>query len=129
MPLQVVNGAALMCTFGLAPSTLVVLPIHRTFGGGQPAANIMDHMPMENIMPFGMCTSLANPEVASATAAAMGALTPMPCVPVVPAPWVPGADQTVIDNFPSLNMPCTCECTWGGVISITDPGEVTINVE
>jgi hypothetical protein len=118
-----------MCTFGLAPSSLTVLPTHRTNGDSQPAANIMDHIPMVNIMPFGMCNTPTNPQVAAATAAAMGALTPQPCIPVVPAPWMPGAPQTMIDGAPALNQPCTCMCQWGGVISITVPGEMTINVE
>jgi len=29
MPMQVVNGAQLQCSFGLAPSNLVVLPMNR----------------------------------------------------------------------------------------------------
>ena len=91
MPFHVCNGATLMCSFGMAPSTMVVLPIHRMLTSNQPAANINDHIPMTNIMPFGMCMTPSNPEVASATAAALGVLTPMPCMPVTPAPWVPGA--------------------------------------
>ncbi|WP_114860443.1 DUF4280 domain-containing protein [Azospirillum brasilense] len=125
MPMQVVNGATLQCSFGMAPSTLVVLPVHRTMAGNQPAANIMDHQPMVNILPFGMCTSLANPAVASATAAAMGALTPMPCVPNTPAPWVPGAPTVILDSAPALDHPSKCMCVWAGVISIANPGQTT----
>ena len=40
MPMQVVNGAQLMCTFGSVPSILQVLPIHRTLCENQFAANI-----------------------------------------------------------------------------------------
>jgi hypothetical protein len=72
MPFQVCNGATMMCTMGMAPSTLVVLPVHRVLTDNQPAANIMDHVPMVNIMPFGMCISPANPTVAAATASALG---------------------------------------------------------
>jgi hypothetical protein len=75
----------------MAPSSLVVLPKNKTFTNQVPDANIMDHVPMVNIMAFGMCTSPANPTGASATAAALAALTPMPCVPNTPAPWVTGA--------------------------------------
>jgi hypothetical protein len=50
----------LQCTWG-APSSLVVLPVNRVMTSFVPAANIMDHKPMVNIMPFGMCTSPANP--------------------------------------------------------------------
>jgi hypothetical protein len=97
--------------------------------GSQPAANIMDYVPMLNIMPFGMCITPTNPEVASATAAALGVPTPMPCIPVVPAPWTPGAIQTTLDEFPSLDNISTCMCTWGGVITITFAGQVTVEID
>ena len=125
MPFHVCNGAILQCSFGVAPSTLVVLPINRMLTSSQPAANIMDHIPMVNIMPFGMCTSLANPMVASATAAAMGVLTPMPCVPVTPTPWTPGSPTVVLGAVPALDDPSVLMCTWGGVITVVFPGEVT----
>src|SRR5579875_3102013 len=112
---NVVNGAALMCTFGVAPSTLVVLPQNRVMVGGVPAANINDHIPMTNIMPFGMCTTPSNPTVAAATAAALGVLTPMPCIPATVAPWVPGAPTTLIGNMPAVTSSCQLMCTWGGV--------------
>lgn len=128
MPQQVVAGAVTMCTFGMAPSTLNVLPVNKTLTGGPPAATIMDNVPIVNIVPFSMCMSPANPAVAAATAAAMGVLTPMPCVPVIPAPWMPGAPTVLIGNFPALDNTCTCLCTWGGVISITFPGQVTTMV-
>ncbi|HVC63012.1 MAG TPA: DUF4280 domain-containing protein [Acetobacteraceae bacterium] len=123
MPMQVVNGAQLACTFGAAPSVLTVLPVNCTMADSMPAANIMDYVPMENIMPFGMCTSIANPEVASATAAALGVLTPMPCVPVTSAPWAPGAPTVMIANQPALDSTSKCMCNWAGVISVVMPGQ------
>jgi len=126
MAQEVVSGAMTMCTFGLAPSTLNVLPTNMTMAGGPPAANIMDFIPMVNIMPFGMCISLANPAVAAATAAALGVLTPMPCIPVTTAPWTPGSPTVLLGNFPALNNTSICMCAWAGVISITFPGQVTV---
>jgi hypothetical protein len=125
MPMQTCMGATLQCSFGLAPSSLVVLPINRTLTSNVPAANIMDHIPMTNIMPFGMCTCPANPAVAAATAAALGVLTPMPCVPVTPAPWVPGAPNVLIANMPALDNTSKLMCIWGGVIQIVVPGQMT----
>ena len=125
MPMHVCSGAVLHCTFGVAPSTLVVLPVNRMMTSFMPAANIMDHVPMVNIMPFGMCTSIANPSVAAATAAAMGVLTPMPCIPVTPAPWVPGAPKVLLGNMPALDDTSTLMCAWAGVISVVYPGQVT----
>ncbi len=125
MPMHVCSGAMLQCSFGLAPSTLMVLPVNRMMTSNMPAANIMDNKPMVNIMPFGMCTSPANPTVAAATAAALGVLTPMPCIPVTPAPWAPGAPTVLLGNMPALDNTCKLMCTWGGVIQIVNPGQVT----
>src|SRR5215471_347599 len=73
MAQQVSMGAMMMCSFGVAPSTLVVV-VPTVLGQGPPAANIMDNIPIANIPPFGMCQSMANPTVAAATAAALGVL-------------------------------------------------------
>ncbi len=125
MPIHVCMGATLMCTFGTAPSSLVVLPTNNSMTSYVPAANIMDNVPMVNILPFALCTSLANPAVASATSAAMGVLTPMPCVPVIPAPWVPGSPTVILGNMPALNDTCKLMCAYGGVIQVTLPGQAT----
>lgn len=128
MPPIANTGTMMMCSFGVAPGALNVLPVNKTMAGGAPAANIMDHKPMVNIPPFAMCMSLANPMVASATAAAMGVLTPMPCIPMTMAPWTPGSPTVTIGNLPALNISCKCMCNWGGVISFTGPGAPTVQV-
>src|SRR5215510_12101820 len=114
MPLQVVNGARLTCVFGSAPSSLVVLALNRTQDEEQYSATVHDHVPMVNIMPFGLCMSPSNPQVAAATAAAMGVLTPQPCVPATASPWTPGSPTVVIGGQPALTNLSKCMCTWGG---------------
>jgi hypothetical protein len=121
-------GASMMCTFGAAPSSLVVLPTNRVLTNQVPDANIMDHIPLVNIMPFGMCVSPSNPTVAAATTAALGVLTPMPCVPATPMPWVTGAPTVLLGNFPTLDNVSQLMCIWGGVIIFTAPGETTVMV-
>jgi hypothetical protein len=96
--------------------------------GGTPAATIMDHIPIANIPPFGMCICPANPMVAAATAAALGVLTPMPCLPVIPAPWAPGSPTVMIGKIPALNNTCQAMCAWGGMIAIVTPGQFTVMV-
>ena len=125
MPIQVVNLASLACVFGVAPSVLMITPEKRVMSGMQPAANIMDFVPMKNIMPFGMCTTPSNPMVAAATAAAMGVLTPQPCIPVVVSPWKVGAISVLIGGMPALDNISTNLCMWGGLITITNPGQAT----
>ncbi len=122
----VTAGAMTMCTMGVAPSSLVVLPIHRVLGPA-PVANIMDNAPFLNVLPFGMCTSLANPTVATATAAALGVLTPMPCTPMPVAPWVPGVPTVLVDNLPAVDNSCKLICAFGGSISVTSPGQMTVS--
>lgn len=127
MGIAVSGGAMLMCSFGMAPGQLMVLPKNMVLHK-MPLANIMDNIPMVNILPFGMCSSLANPTVAAATAAAFGVLTPMPCIPVTTAPWIPGSPTVLIKNMPALNNSCKLMCNWGGVIQITNPSVTTIMV-
>jgi hypothetical protein len=125
MSLPVVMGAMLQCSFGTAPATLMVLPEKRVLVENRPVANIMDNKPFVNILPFVMCMSLANPITAAQTAAALGVLTPGTCIPVIPAPWVPGAPTALIANMPALTNMSKCMCAYGGVIQITNPGATT----
>ena len=125
MGVQVAATAQLMCTFGVAPSVLQVVPKGRPVqAGGQMAATIQDFAPNVNIMPFGMCISLSNPQVAAATSAALGVLTPQPCIPVTTSPWSPGSPTVQINGAPALTNSCMCNCAWGGVITITNPGQM-----
>jgi hypothetical protein len=118
----VVNGATLKCSQGMAPGTLSVLPENRVVEATNPVATVMDYLPMVNVAPFALCRSPANPQVAAATAAAMGVLAPQPCVPVLPAPWSPGATDALVGPFAALLDSSTCACSWAGTIQIVDPG-------
>jgi len=124
----VAMGAMLQCSFGTGPSSFLVLPTNMVNAEMKPAATIMDNIPMSNIMPFIMCTTLSNPQVAAATSAAAGVLTPQPCIPVTTAPWTPGSPKVMIKNRPALNNTSKCMCTWGGVISVTQPGQFKVTV-
>ena len=128
MPQLVVMGAMCQCTFGVAPASLTLTPANTTQGSMVPAATSMDHVPMKNLASFGMCSSPSNPQVAAATTAAAGVLTPQPCIPATSAPWTPGAPTVLINNKPALNNTSKCMCNWGGVISITNPGQTAIEV-
>ena len=123
MPKFLATGATLQCTMGMAPSvfTALALPGVPMTLGSLPAATIMDFVPMMNIMPFAMCQSPANPMVAAATAAAMGVLTPMPCIPNVVAPWAPPSVVATANGLPLATAQSTCMCAWAGTISVTMP--------
>lgn len=122
MAQQVVGGAVLKCSFGAAPSPLTVLPVNATRCGNMFAATVMDHVPMANIMPFGACSAPANPGVI----AALG--SPVPCVPVTPAPWIPGSPTVMIANQVTLNSTSKCLCTWLGIITVQQAGQMPTEV-
>ena len=124
---QVCMGAMLTCTFGAAPGSMMVLPMNLVLTA-VPDANIMDNKPMMNVLPFGMCQSMANPQLASATAAAQGVLTPQPCIPMTQSPWTPGSPQVTVGGNPALTDSSMCMCMWGGQISITTAGQQTTSV-
>lgn len=116
----ITSGAKLMCPFAAGTGTLTVnrpSPLH----DNKPIANIADCQPMANISSFGMCTTLSNPQVASATSAALGVLTPQPCIPAIVGMWKPGKPDTLIAETPALLNTDTLQCMWGGVITI-QPG-------
>lgn len=126
---QVVLSAMMQCSFGVAPIPLVVTPEKLVLAGNLPAANIMDHIPLKNILSFGLCRAPLNPAVIAATALPVpGVPKPAPCIPATFAPWVVGSPTVLIGNFPALNNSAKCICTWGGVISINFAGQVTVQI-
>lgn len=130
MAKQVCNLATTKCSMAVPPGTskLIVTPEKMVFTSYQPAANIMDHIPFKNILPFGMCQSPGNPAFIAATAAALGTPTPVPCTPATPAPWAPGSPTVLLKFFPALNDPSLLTCILGGVITIQDPGQQTHDI-
>ncbi len=127
MPVQVVMTGQIACSFGAAPVPLTVIPMGQpVMAGKMLAANIQQHIPMANIATFGMCMAPTNPMVIAATAAALGVFTPMPCIPVTAAPWIPGNPTVMINGQPALNNACTCMCAWAGVITVVSPGQMTV---
>lgn len=127
MPQLVCTGATIACTFGAAPSTFSSTTM-KVMVSNMPAGTIMDFAPTVNIPPFGVCMTPSNPAVAAATAAAQGVLTPVPCIPVTVSPWAPGSVTVMIENKVALNNTSTLSCTWGGVISVSNPGQVCCTV-
>lgn len=117
----------MMCSMGLAPSVFNATP-KTVSASSKPAGNVQDFVPIANIAPFGLCQSLANPVVASATAAASGVLTPMPCIPATASPWAPGSATVLLGGAPALTGSCALQCIWGGVINVADPGQTAVQV-
>ncbi|GAB1529583.1 hypothetical protein YSY22_10050 [Brevibacillus formosus] len=119
----VVVGAILSCSSGSKQSRLKMPFSHGVFVKGKPQMNIMDFVPNVNIMPFGKCSSLQNPTVASATAANNGVLTPMPCIPLTTMPWIDGKADKMVGGHPALLNKSTNMCFYCGQIKIEDDGQ------
>lgn len=121
-----VMTAVCQCVFGMTPVPLTVTSQNTVIGQNFPVATIMDIPKLP--MTFGMCTSPSNPTVAAATAAALGVLTPMPCIPACAAPWAPGSPTVIVGGKPALNNSSKCICSYGGVISINMTPAMTLQI-
>ena len=119
----VCSGATMRCTMGTSQARLTVLPIRTVFLTGKPQANISDHISFVNLGAFGRCRSLGFPATAAATAAAHGKLTPMPCMHNTPFPWMGGKNDYIVKGDPALLKSSTCQCMWGGTISLVTDGQ------
>ncbi len=128
MSFCVCTGGVLGCSFGMTPAPFNALPAPRVLAGGCPAGTMTDMAPVVNIPPFGLCKSLANPTVAAATAAAMGALTPMPCVPVPAGPWTDTAQKLTIGGQSAITNDSKLTCAWGGQITVQFAGQLTVMI-
>lgn len=125
----VTTGAVATCSFGTAPGNVTATSQASCLVEGKPAATIQDAQ-AANITPFGMCTSLANPQVAAATAAALGVLTPQPCMLVPAGTWIPTKPTVLIGGKPCLTADCKLICAnGGGCISIVSPGQAKTVVQ
>jgi len=98
------------------------------FVGSQATATIKAFLPMENIVPFCLCTSPSNPLVAAATAAALGVLTPMPCLPCTLSPWILGSPSVTYGGLTVLTDSSKLMCAFGGVISVVYAGQIKVTL-
>ncbi len=122
MPLIVTHNSVCRCSFGTAPCNLIVLPTKQISIDNLPVATIMDHKAGLNLPTFAMCTTSANPAVAAAYGA------PMPCLPVLPAPWSSGSVEVKVKDEVVLHDISTLSCVYGGVITVEKPSQNTCEV-
>ncbi len=121
------TGSTLSCSFGSKTSKFRATSAPAVVAGGKPVGSLSDFKPLVNIPSFGMCRSIANPQVATATTAAMGVLTPQPCVPVT-TPWKSATPTVVIGGKPALTHQCTCNCAYAGEITVVNPAQKMVVV-
>lgn len=117
MTVQVSTGAECLCVFGSIPAVFSASSVD--VSATTPAGVITDVTPA-NIATFGMCSSPLNPATWIAGVA--------PCLPVL-QPWTPGAARVTIDGVPALDDTSVCMCSWGGVVTVTSPGQLLVTTE
>lgn len=122
-----VQGTFLKCSFGNVPTPMMVLP-DKKVNSMLPVAVKSDHVPFLNILPFGMCSNPANPLVAAATAAALGVLTPMPCIPCTLQEWTNACAKVKVRGTEALNVDAKLSCLFGGSIQAAVPVQPTVLV-
>lgn len=91
-----------------------------------PFATCMNFAPFVNVVPLGFCTSLMNPITAAQTSAALGVLTPGPCIPTPVGPWTVTNPTIITPLGPVLTDASTLTCAYGGVIRINFAGQFLI---
>lgn len=117
-------ASVIKCDKALPPGISSLLaPPSPASAGMMSVVTVMMNKPLVNILTFGMCNSKTNPMVIAATVAAYGVHTPMPCLPVIVAPWEKGASHITLGGVQAATKESTCKCTWGGTISVVNtPG-------
>ena len=123
MPKAICALSLLKCSCGTVPTPFIVLPINGVTTTGLPAGNALDNIPFLNIIPFGMCTTSANPTVAAAGG------SPMPCIPVTLFPWSDTATTVKIKGIPSVTQESKLQCLWTGSISVEAPSQFVVDKE
>jgi hypothetical protein len=118
MAAQVVTGAAVVCTFGTTAAEFSASSLD--VAATAPAGVVTD-VTVANIPTFGMCSAPANPAV-------IAAQSPAPCLPVL-SPWTPGSARVRVDGVSALDDASQCVCAWGGVVTVSSPGQVDVTTE
>jgi len=115
MPLQlaVVEGATIKCDKGTTPSFLIATTALFVEIEGKQVATIADHLPVFNVLSFGICS-----------------MTQKPCFPVTPLPWQPGGIGIPTGSrFPILPKNSILGCVLTGVIEIQNAAQSTVFVD
>lgn len=119
----VVAGAVVSCSCGDMRTRLTMPRSHGVAIKGKPQLTVEDYKPYQNIMPFGQCCTIKNPEVDAATKNNDNYLKPMPCKPVIQMPWTYGKQDKLIDGKPALLSKSTTTCAYNGIITIENDGQ------
>jgi hypothetical protein len=116
----VVMGATVKCTFGQGPGTATLSLLPTMIDGTSKTIATTSDNAILNISTFGMCTTASNPAVWAAQGA------PSAGIPVITAPGSPGSSTVKVGGKAALTKDSTCNCSYGGVITVDNAGQSKI---
>ena len=125
LELMVAKDSVIQCSYGSFYSVLTILSDCEVNLASPPLATEKMHWPIQNILPFYMCSSWYNPMVLNAGLN----LKPKPLIPFVDPPipqycipmtftaWEDASPTTTINGDKALTMCSKCKCLWEGEIT------------
>lgn len=117
MPNMLKTTDLCQCSMGVAPTPVnFISNLMVADAAALPFGNMTNFTPFLNIIPFGVCKSMANPVTASLTALAFGVLTPGPCIPTPTGPWLNCSMKALVCNMPAVTDKSMCICAFAGTI-------------
>lgn len=96
--------AMIKCSAGAVPLPILAPVTHGVTSQNKPLLNANDHIPMMNIMPFGVCKNKPVPPPGNI------------CVPITPLAWQKGDTHCFVGGAPALTKDSCLTCMLGGSI-------------
>ena len=108
------SGNMCKCSFGLTPIPLTAFNVTVNVEG----TPIVTNTDTSTLISFGMCKTPTNPAVAAVIASSFGTVQQAPCKSVIITPWLNTKNTVLACGKPVCTNSSTCQCMWGGTISI-----------
>ncbi|MBR1944462.1 MAG: DUF4280 domain-containing protein [Alphaproteobacteria bacterium] len=115
-------GNLCKCSFGTVPVPLTSTSPNVQF----EKSPVVTSIDTKSLISFGMCSTPSNPAVLSIIIASQGKVLVAPCVSNVVTTWMNTKMNVLSCGKPVCTEKSTCQCMWGGVISITNIKNFTV---
>ena len=119
MPNVVSTGATLQCSFGTTPATFAASGTQALTGG---AAGVVTDVARRMCRRSACACRWPTRRWPRPPAQPRAHSSPQPCLPVL-SPWTPGSAKVTVGEVPALDDSSQCNCTWGGVVTVSAAGQ------
>lgn len=116
------SGNMCKCSFGLTPIPLTSFNMQVNVEG----TPVVTNNDTNTLISFGTCSNPANPAVQAAIASSLGTVQVAPCKSVIITPWLNTKTTVLACGKPVCTSSSTCQCMWGGIISIINTKNFTV---